>query len=409
MPVMPIVFVNGPRQAGKSTLVRHLVEAGLKADYVTFDDITTFAAASSDAEGFLRRSKTPLIIDEVQLVPAIFRVLKVLVDEYRAGREHDANGRFLLTGSANVLTLPGLADALVGRMAVLSLYPLAACEVLGQGEPVVNGLFDGDIAASRRTALKDIKPVSLADAVHRATFPEISGAERRNADLWFDGYLTTLLQRDVRALADIENIPALPNILRLLAARASGLLNDADCARDAKLNTMTYRRYRNLLMQLFLFNLVPAWHRNIGKRLIKAPKLYFTDTALLCHQLGVDLETLERRDPGLFGRVLENFVASELIKQIGMISGTALYHFRTQDGHEVDFVLERRDGSILGIEVKSSSSVTRDDFADLDLLKQKSGKDFVRGIVLYRGRNAVSFADDMIALPLEYLWTPDPG
>ena len=297
MSVMPVVFVNGPRQAGKSTLVQHLVQAGLTADYVTFDDVTMFSAASSDAEGFLRRTQKPLIIDEVQLVPGIFRALKVLVDEYRAGGGRDANGRFLLTGSANVLALPGLADALVGRMAVLSLYPFAACEVLGHGQPILNGLFDQDISGSRQTAPKDNRAVSFADAVYRATFPEISGAERRNAIMWFDGYLTTLLQRDVRQLADIENIPALPNILRLLAARVSGLLNDADCARDAKLNTMTYRRYRNLLMQIFLFHLVPPWHRNIGKRLIKAPKLYFIDTALLCHQLGADLETLERRDP----------------------------------------------------------------------------------------------------------------
>jgi predicted AAA+ superfamily ATPase len=401
--LVPIVFLNGPRQAGKNTLARHLATAPLDADYTTFDDISTFAAASADPEGFLRGFAKPLIVDEVQMVPDVFRVIKSLADEYRLRDKAHANGRFLLTGSANVLALPGLADALVGRMAVLTLYPFSAGEALGRGKPVINGLFDQHLASGNDNA--DGKRYTLEEIVNRATFPEISGARSTDATLWFNGYISTLLQRDVRQLAEIEKVSALPNILNALAARTGGLLNDADCARDAKLNAMTYRRYRVLIQQLFLIALVPPWSRNIGKRFVKSPKVYFTDTALLCHQLGVELGTLPQRNPGLYGRIAENFVASELMKQIAMLQDGVLYHFRTQDNREVDFVIERRSGALIGIEVKARESVTAEDFAGLKVLKELAGKDFTRGIVLYMGRETIAFADDMLAVPLETLWT----
>lgn len=411
--VMPVVFLNGPRQAGKSTLVKHLAESFLDADYVTLDDASTLAAAAGDPEGFLRRFTKPVIVDEIQIVPELFRVLKMLVDEYRSHKSEMASGQFLLTGSANVMALPDLADALVGRMAVLSLYPFSTSEVLGHGMPILNGWFDQDIA-TRTHPRNPRNKISFADIVRNATFPAVAGTDRRTTAIWFDGYLTTLLQRDVRQLAEIEKVPALPNIVKILAARAGGLLNDADCARDAKLNAMTYRRYRILLQQLFLISLIPPWFRNSGKRLVKSPKLYFTDTALMCHQLGVEPGMLEGRNPAAFGRVLENFVASELMKQTAMIPDGTLYHYRTNDNREVDFVIERRNGHIIGIEVKASDSVSTEDFSGLKILKEQSGTDFRRGIVLYRGRDTIPFAGDMVALPLENLWsfnmnvTPEP-
>ena len=400
---MPAVFLVGPRQAGKSTLVRHLARSRRKMAYLTFDDMATFAAASSDPEGFLRSFTGPVILDEVQLVPDCFRVLKRLIDERRADGGLDANGRFLLTGSANSLLFPELADALVGRMAVLSLYPYSASEILGQGVPVVNGWFDQVIPVPHARTAR----MPPAEAIAKATFPEISGRGREKASLWLDAYLDTLLRRDVKQLAEIEKIAALPNIVTALATRAGGLLNDADCARDAGLNPMTYRRYRILLDQLFLTTLVPPWYRNIGKRLVKSPKLYFSDTLLLCHVLGVEASSLQRTNPSLFGRILENFVASELTKQLTLLPGSRLFHFRTHDHKEVDFVVERRDGRMLGIEVKARSRVEPSDFSGLRILKEKTGSDFVRGILLYTGDARLRFGDDLIALPLEDLWDFD--
>ncbi len=397
--LMPAVFVNGPRQAGKSTLARHLAQAGFDAHYVTFDNVATLAAATRDPEAFLRGFAKPVIIDEVQMVPAIFRALKLVIDERRATAKANANGRFLLTGSANVMALPELSQALVGRMAVLSLYPFSACETLGDAKPVVNAWFDRPIAfaSNQRTTALDA-------VIRRATFPEIAGAKSEAAALWFDGYLTALLQRDVKQLADVENIPALPNIVKVLAARAAGLLNDADCARDAKLNTMTYRRYRALLQQAFLIALVPPWHRNLAKRVIKSPKLFFVDTGLLVHELGADPRSLKDQNPPLYGRILENFVATELMKQLTAIPEASLHHFRTVDGKEVDFVIERRNGKLVGVEVKAASTVTATDFAGLQTLKSQAGKDFVRGIVLHQGTDTLPFGEDMFAMPLEALW-----
>ena len=402
--IMPVVFVNGPRQAGKSTLVQHIVsKLGFDADYVTLDDITTYASAENDPEGFLRRFTKPVIIDEVQRVPELFRVLKLLVDEYRIRDKAHANGRFLLTGSANILALPGLSDALVGRMAILSLYPLSASEVFGQGKPVINGWFDQEIGFEKNTDTKHNKHL-FDDVIHHATFPEITQSDRKASVVWFDGYLTTSLQHDVRQLAEIDKIAALPNIVKVLAARTGGLLNDADCARDAKLNTVTYRRYRLMIQQLFLISLVPPWYRNIGKRLVKSPKLFFTDTAMLCHLLGTEASSLQQQNPGLFGHIFENFVASELTKQLATLSDATLYHFRTHDNKEVDFVIERRNGTLLGIEVKARDSITERDFLGLKLLKEQIGKDFARGIVLYMGKDTIPFGDDMVAMPLDNLW-----
>lgn len=399
---MPAVFVNGPRQAGKSTLARRLGVRDFDAHYVTFDNLSTFAAATRDPEAFLRSFDKPVIIDEVQMAPGVFRALKLVIDEGRASRA-GANGRFLLTGSANVLALPELAEALVGRMAILSLYPLSASEALGSARAVIDAWFDGPMAFAR---VGGHRAPALDAVVRRATFPEIAGSKPSASALWFDGYMTALLQRDVKQLADIENVPALANIVKVLAARAGGLLNDADCARDAKLNTMTYRRYRALLQQLFLIALVPPWHRNVAKRVIKSPKLFFTDTNLLCFELGADLSGLHGRNAPLFGRVLENFVATELMKQLTVTADGTLHHFRTVDGKEVDFVVERRNGRLLGIEVKATSNVTAADFAGLQALKTQAGRDFVRGIVLHMGQDTLSFGDDLFAVPLAALWTP---
>jgi predicted AAA+ superfamily ATPase len=401
--VSPVVFLNGARQSGKSTLVQHLRDKIGNTDdpaaYVSFDRPTQMAAAAAAPESFLSAYKNTLIIDEVQMVPELFRALKVVVDELRLSDKMHANGRYLLTGSANILALPKLSDPLVGRMSVLTLYPFCTAEA-SQGEGNgLNRLFNLDF-----TNLDD-RGLTITDAMKLATFPEIADKNVKERGIWFDGYLATILQRDVKLLAELEKISVLPNLLRILATRAGNLINDADIARDLGLNPVTSKFYRNILKMMFLNFDVQPWYRNIGKRLVKSPKGYLIDTLMLCHMLDLNLDDIEQKNPGLFGHILENYVATELTKLLTFSSIKAqLLHFRTSDGKEADFVLERPDGSIFAIEIKKSESVNIHDFKGIQTLAEVTGKEFIGGVVLYSGKEAVPFGKNLWAVPFHVLW-----
>lgn len=357
------------------------------------------AAAAHAPEHYLRAREGALIIDEVQLAPELFRSLKVVVDALRQKNPKKAKGHFLLTGSVGILALPKLSDALVGRMRVLTLYPLSAAEALRGTGCFIDQCFHADFRKATNN-----KP-HLTDIISRATFPKISDAPPKARSAWLDNHITTILQRDVRALAEIEKLSALPNLLRILASRAGGLANDADIARSAGLTHMTARNYKTLLKMLFLtFDLAP-WYRNIGKRLVKSPKGYITDTLLLCHLLQYNLEDIEKNRPELFGQILENFVATELTKLIAATDAPVqLHHFRTSDNKEVDFVLEKPNGQLAAIEVKARDRLDASDFQGLSTLQQLTSKDFVSGIVLYRGKDIVPFGPKQWAVPLGALW-----
>ena len=395
----PVVFVNGPRQAGKTTLVQALAAKSYPADYISFDNATQMAAAAASPETFLSSREGPVIIDEVQMVPEIFRALKIVVDHLRQTDKKNANGRFLLTGSANIMALPKLSDPLVGRMSVKTLLPFAGCEILkGKGE-FLDRLFNLDFSA----ATKD--KTTLSEAIRLATFPEISSRKSRVRGEWFDGYLTTILQRDVRVISELEKIALLPTLLRILAARAGNLMNDASIARDIGLNPVTSKSYRGILHAMFLTFDVPPWYRNIGKRLVKSPKGYLGDTLLLCHLLDWNLNDLSERKPDLYGHVVENFVATELMKLLSFSDLRAqLLHFRTSEGIEVDFVLERPDGRLAAIEVKSSDTVISKDFKGMKTLQDVVGDDFAGGIILYTGKDVVPFGEKLLAVPINALW-----
>jgi hypothetical protein len=396
----PVVYVNGPRQAGKSTLVQNLAAKEWPADYVTFDDATMLGAAEANPESFLRAYKEKLILDEAQMAPGLFRTLKVLADEARRNNKASANGRYLLTGSANIMALPKLSDALVGRMSVLTLYPLSALEISrGKGDFLV------------RLVGNDFKPgnikrkFELVDIIRQATFPEITNQTDGRRRQWFEAYITTILQRDVRQIADIAKLGVLPNLLKVLATRAGGLINEADMARAIGQNAVTTKNYRILLQMLFLTFDVKPWYRNIGKRLVKAPKGYIVDTSLLCHLQQIDMAKAEFNDPQAFGHLFENFVASELLKQLSSSNSSVQpHHFRTSDNREVDFVLEQPDGRLAGIEVKSRDAVTASDFRGLEELHKQTGNDFVCGIVLFRGNKLIPFGDKLWAVPVDVMW-----
>ena len=397
----PVVYVSGPRQAGKSTLVQQIADCHQPAEYVTFDEATMLGAAETNPESFLRAFEQNVVLDEIQMVPRLFRVLKLLVDEYRRTNQAGANGRFLLTGSASIMALPQLSDALVGRMSVLTLYPLSALELTkGEGSFLFR-LLDNDFKPE--TINKNYKHTEI---IRGATFPEIRDKTDERRRQWFEAYITTILQRDVRQLANIAKLGILPNLLKVLAARAGGLINEAEIARTIDQNAVTTKNYRILLQMLHLSIDINPWFRNIDKRLVKAPKGYIVDTSLLCHLQQIDLEKAESYDPLVFGRLFENFVVSELLKQLTSSECSAqIYHFRTSDNKEVDIVLEQPNGKLAGIEIKSRDQVTSSNFKGLRELYKQTGNDFVCGIVLYRGNKIVPFGDNLWAVPVDLLWS----
>ncbi len=408
---MPVVFVNGPRQAGKSTLVQMLSKDNWPATYITFDEPSQLGAALANPETFLRSHKGHLILDEVQMVPELFRVIKMIVDESRL--KNKRAGAYLLTGSANIMALPKLADALVGRMAIITLYPFSAIEISNhqQQSKTTNNkqnksTFLETIFANKFSFEKREDNDDIISVIQRATFPEITNENARARHQWFESYIMTIMQRDVRQIAQIEKLGVLSILLRILASRAGGLINEADIARSIGQNVVTTRNYHLLLKLIFLAFDVKPWYKNIGKRLVKSAKGYIIDTSLLCHLQQIDLKRAAAQDTHIFGHLLENFVATELLKQLAYFEYSAdLLHFRTSDNKEVDFVLQRPDNKLCGIEVKAKDSVNADDFKGLKELQAQAGKDFACGVVLYRGRNTVSFGDKLWAAPVSALWT----
>lgn len=391
----PVVLLHGARQTGKTTLAQAV---GRKhgAAYFSLDDGATLAAASSDPDGFIAGLPGPVVLDEVQRALGLFLAIKAAVDRDRTP------GRFLLTGSANVLMLPRLSESLAGRMEVLTLWPLSQSEMAGSEGRFVEALFGARFSHRQLQVGTD----GLARRIVQGGFPEAvarRGADRRSA--WFRSYLTTVLQRDVRDLANIEGLTQLPQLLALLATRTAGLLNFSDLSRSVSIPMTTLKRYFALLEATFLVTLVPPWMTNLGLRLVKSPRLYVADTGIAAHLVGADEERLAR-DPTLLGQLLENFVVMEIRKQLGWTKRrVSMFHYRTQAGREVDVVLEDAEGGIVGVEVKATSSPNGDDFKGLRSLAEAAGAKFLRGVVLYNGTQVVPFGEDLLAVPVAALWS----
>jgi len=335
----------------------------------------------------------------VQRAPEIFLPIKAAVDRDRQP------GRFLLTGSADVMVLPGMADSLAGRMEVLSLWPLSSAEM--SDSPFVNradALFFGDFSGlnippcNREELIANLLAGGYPDAVAR------SNASRRSA--WFDAYVQAILQRDVRDLANIEQLTEIPNLLHLLAARSATLLNFSELSRTAGITQSTLKRYFALLEMLFLVVRVQPWSRNASKRLVKTPKVFLPDTGLLSHFMASTGESLIIK-PSLIGSGVETLVLSELLKHIAFSQQRlSLWHYRNQTNVEVDFILENRMGQITGIEVKASATVDSKDFRGLRHLQETESEIFQNGIVLYAGREVIPFGNNLFAVPLSVWWAP---
>lgn len=390
-----VVLLTGARQTGKTTLME-LIAQEKGYTYSTFDDLRTLAAAREDPIGFIADLKKPIILDEVQRVPDIFLPIKQDIDK------HKKAGRYILTGSANPLLIPHLSDSLAGRMEILNLWPLSQGELRGVQEKFIDRLFSNSFDTFACESLNKEKLVKILAHGGYPAMQKFENEIRMNA--WCSSYLTTILQRDVQDLAKIEGLANLPNLMSLLAARVSGLLNVAELSRTSGISTTTLHRYLQLLQTLFLVILVPAWSTNISKRLSRSPKTYLVDTGLLAYLIGANYKRLTT-DTKMNGSFLENFVVAELYKQVTWCDlRIRIFHYRTVQGSfEVDIILEDAAGHVVGIEVKSSETIHAGDFKGLKNLQETAGKKFVRGIVLYPGPR-LPFGKDLYALPISSLW-----
>lgn len=389
-----VVALLGPRQGGKSTLVRMLASGPLPAEYVTLDDEPVRSAARADPEGFVAALGRRTVVDEVQRAPELLLAIKSRVDRDRAP------GQFLLTGSANLRRIPTVSDALPGRVDYLTLWPLTQGEIVRRREDLLGRLFEGQVPMLTDLAVgrQEYAPLLLAGG-----FPEArlrAGAARIR---FFDSYVSSIVDRDIADAARVHDPASVGTLLRLVAARSGSLARYEALGRDAGLDGKTVKSHLDVLERLFLIRIRRAWHVNLGQRQVKAPKLYVSDPGLLGALIGADERRL-RDDGGLAGSLMETFVATELERQASWATQPlSFWHYR-DDGREVDTIIEHPSGDIVGVEVKASATVRAQDFAGLAHVRDRGGARLRAGIVVYAGQRTLPFGDRLWALPLPGLW-----
>lgn len=433
----PVVVVHGPRQCGKTTLAqmtcapRELersghrgyewtwgrpqpVPSGSTHAYVTFDDPVAADAARSDPMGFVDGLPANAVLDEVQRVPQLYPAIKLAVDRDRRP------GRFVLTGSTNLLLLPSLADSLVGRMQVVRLHPFAQHELAP--EPRNGGVTSGGCAAAAPppdfvdalfgtgfgTERRERQGTRLAERIAAGGFPAAlerpAGARRFN---WYRDYVDAIVQRDLPDVSTVRVPDALPRLAEVCAAQTASLLNVSNLSRRLGLSRPTVTEYLSVLERLFLVERLRPWHANRSKRIVKSPKLHIGDAGLACALLGVGDADLSG-DRKLLGQLVETFVCGELQRQASAHSvAHQFFHYRDKDGEEVDIVIERGSRRVAGVEVKASATVTASDFRGLRRLAVAAGSRFVGGAIIYDGEMCASFGDRLWAVPISRLWSSD--
>jgi hypothetical protein len=394
----PVVLLTGARQVGKSTLAQGLIEPSWNAQYLTLDDRAVLDAALRDPDGFISGQPTPVVIDEVQRAPDVMRAIKRIVDRHRKP------GQYFLTGSANIMTLSRVSETLAGRVALHTLYPFSWPEFLEKPSPtILKNLFE---VKSSKELLKLLPKSTGSDRAAQMIERILVGGYPPPALMtshhvrgqWFSSYRQTYLERDLLNIKSIENLPDFNRLLTLAAFRTGRLLNLSDLSREVGLPFTTLRRYVNLLEVTYQVFLLRPYYTHVGKRLVKTPKIYVSDTGMACHLIGADHWSILEKQ-GNSGAMVETWVASELLKLMS-ISGKRLqlYFWRTQTGQEVDFLVEQ-GGELVAIEVKWAHRIHESDITNLKRCAEDL-KDKLRfSIILYGGVEIVPFTPQIVAIP----------
>jgi len=395
----PCVLIHGPRQSGKTTLAR---EVGESQGYVyrSLDDDAVLDLATRDPVGFVEQLPARTILDEVQRAPGIFASLKSAIDRRRTA------GRFILTGSANVLVVPRLTDSLAGRMAMLRLHPLAQCEIERVRPRFIDALFRGRLSSGVTDPLR----AELADRIAAGGYPAAlrrRAAGRRLAwyrDYWGGNNGESQIQRDVRDLSRLRSFEALPKLLAVAASQTARLINVADLSAPFELTRQTIQEHVLLLERIFLLDRLPAWHANRLSRLVKRPKLHMADTGVACALLGLAARDLVA-DRVILGAMFETFVLQELRRQASWRpTPIDFFHYRDRDDYEVDIVLEQGSTALVGVEVKAAASVNDADLRGLRRLRGAAGERFRAGVVIYDGSATIPLEDRLFAVPVRRMW-----
>ena len=387
-----VVLISGPRQSGKTTLAEKLAADSMP--FLTLDDETTLDIARHDPVGFVR-GLDRAVIDEVQRAPQLLLAIKRSVDADKRP------GRFLLTGSANLMTLPQVTDSLAGRIEIAELLPLSQSELHGSPGNFLERAFQGRAP----TVGEPVVGPELVQTVLAGGYPEaIERASSARRQKWFLDYSKALIERDVRHIAKIDHLRQMPKLLRILAQHSGQLVNYSRLGAPLGMSHVTTQKYIEILEKLFLIRTLQPWYSSEMKRLIKAPKLHFLDSGLLSALRNLSPARLHANRTA-FGALLETFVVAELQK-LASWSGEhfEFCHFRDRYANEVDIVIENPDGQLVGIEVKASATVTNDDFSGLHKLAEVCGKRFASGLVLYDHDTVVPFGQRLFAAPISTLW-----
>ncbi len=386
-----VVLIIGPRQSGKTTLAKKMVNEAM--EYYTLDNATTLDSARQDPVGFVRRIDRA-IIDEIQRAPELLLAIKESVDT------DQRPGRFLLTGSANLMTLPRVADSLAGRMEIVRLMPLAQSEIRTTSSSFLRDAFQNEAKGGEAIVGDDLMSTVLAGG-----YPEAIGRKTlgRRQD-WYEDYIQAIVQRDVRDVAHIEQIAQMPRLLRILAEHSGQLVNYSGIGAAIGMNHITTQKYVGIFESLFITRTVQPWFSNKLKRLTKTPKIHFLDSGLLASLRALSPERL-RDDRGQFGALLETFVFAEILKLASAANSRFEFsHFRDKQQNEVDIVIEDRRGRIVGIEIKAAASVMSSDFSGLRILADACGDRFASGMVLYDHHKVIPFGERLSAVPISALW-----